>query len=313
MLAASAAMLFGCQAGEKPSDGSEDGRTPFEIAEEFMSDITPEDLCPDEYMGKKSDVDYGTTEKKSYYSTTCERTRNVNVVLPAGYSKDKQYPVLYVLHGAFGNEDSMMNMDYNGKNAGSDIIIGNMIADGSAKDMIIVFPYIFASKEKEAYTDNTIEEVKGYDNFVNDLVNDLMPFIKENYSVAEGRENTAIFGFSMGGRESLAIGIAHPELFGYVGAACPAPGLIPGKDWLFDHPGQYQESELEFGDNPPYLLMIAAGKDDGMSGEFPKKYHDLFDEHGVINVFFEVPGSGHGDPAISSLTYNFVKNLFKAK
>lgn len=313
ILAAIAVSLIGCQAAPVSSNDKEAKKASFEIAEEFMSQIVPEDFCPDEYMGIKSEVTYGKSEKKSYYSKTCERQRNVNVVLPNGYSEDKEYPVLYVLHGAFGNEDSMMNMDYNGKNVGSHIIIGNMIADGSAKEMIIVFPYIFASKEKEAYTDNTIEEVKGYDNFVNDLVNDLMPFIEENYSVAKGKDNTAVFGFSMGGREALATGLAHPDKFGYIGGACPAPGLIPGKDWLFDHPGQYTEDELVFKDETPYLILIASGGSDGMSGEFPEKYHKLFDEHGVSNVWYTVPNSGHGDPAISSLTYNFAKNLFKAK
>lgn len=313
-----AASFFACADNNNNTDGSDsDGmiskqKTSFEIAEEFMSSIVTEEFCPDEYMGLKSGNKYGTTEKKTYYSSTCGRDRKVNVVLPEGYSEDIEYPVVYVLHGAFGNEDSMMNMDYNGKNVSSHIIIGNMIADGTAEKMIIVFPYIFASKEKEAYTDNTIEEVKGYDNFVNELVNDLMPFVEENYSVSTGPDNTAIFGFSMGGRESLAVGLAHPDKFGYVGAACPAPGLTPGKDWLFDHPGQYAESELVFEDEAPYLLLIASGGNDGMSGEFPEKYHKLFDEHGVSNVWYSVSGSGHGEPAVSSLTYNFAKNLFKA-
>lgn len=305
--------LFGCQSDKPSPDDKEAKKASFEIAEEFMSKIVTEDFCPEEYMGRKPDVTYGKMEKARYYSDTCGRERNVNVVLPDGYSEDKEYPVLYVLHGAFGNEDSMANMDFNGKNVSSQIIIGNMIADGTAKDMIIVFPYIFASREKEAYTDNTIEEVKGYDNFVNEIANDLMPFIEENYSIAKGKDNTAIFGFSMGGREALAVGLAYPDKFGYIGGACPAPGLIPGKDWLFDHPGQYTEDELVFEDEAPYLILIASGGSDGMSGEFPEKYHKLFDEHGVSNVWYTVPDSGHGEPAISSLTYNFAKNLFKAK
>lgn len=312
LAAVTAFSLFGCSAGSAGAS-KEDKKASFEIAKEFCATVEPEDFCPDEYMGLKTGVSYGTTEKKSYYSKTCERERKVSVVLPEGYSEDKEYPVLYVLHGAFGNEDSMMNMSHNGKNTSSHVIIGNMIADGSAKEMIIVFPYIFASKEKEAYTDNTIEEVKGYDNFVNDLVNDLMPFIEENYSIAKGKDNTALFGFSMGGREALAIGLAHPDKFGYVGGACPAPGLIPGKDWLFDHPGQYTEEELKFEEEAPYLILIAAGGSDGMSGEFPEKYHNLFDEHGVSNVFYKVPDSGHGDPAVASLTYNFARYIFKAK
>ena len=54
-----------------------------------------------------------------------------------------------------------------------------------------------------------------------------MAWLKKNFSILEGRENTAITGFSMGGREALAIGLAHPELFAYIGAIAPAPGLTP--------------------------------------------------------------------------------------
>lgn len=81
------------------------------------------------------------------------------------------------------------------------------------------------------------EGIAPYDNFINDLANDLMPFIEENYSVLTGRENQAIAGFSMGGREALYIGFTRPDLFGYVLAIAPAPGLTPGTDWAMTHPG----------------------------------------------------------------------------
>lgn len=55
-----------------------------------------------------------------------------------------------------------------------------------------------------------------------------MPYIESHYSVKTGKDNTAIMGFSMGGRESLYISMKRPDLFGYVGAVCPAPGVSPG-------------------------------------------------------------------------------------
>ncbi len=90
-----------------------------------------------------------------------------------------------------------------------------------------------------------------------------MPFIQQNFAAATGREQTAITGFSMGGRESLFIALTHPELFAWVGAVAPAPGLtpIPGSA---DHPGQLQESELTFGDTKPELLLISASRADGV-------------------------------------------------
>ena len=58
-----------------------------------------------------------------------------------------------------------------------------------------------------------------------------MPYIEKTYSVKTGRENTAITGFSMGGRESLLIGMQRPDLFSYIGAICPAPGVTGDFKW----------------------------------------------------------------------------------
>lgn len=263
--------------------------------------------APATYQGKKTGVTYGEMVKTSYYSTTCEKNRNVIVLLPNAYKEEKEYPVLYVLHGIFGNETSMIGDG----NSGLRITVGNMMAEGLAEDMILVFPYLYASKTQDVCTAIDVENTAAYDNFVNDLVADLMPFMEENYSVASGRENTAIIGFSMGGRESLAIGFARPDLFGYVGAIAPAPGLTPGKDWAMEHPGQYAEEELVFASQSPYLLMLCSGDKDSVVGQFPKSYHNILNENKVNHIWWEIPGSDHGDPAITSGIYNFCKSVFK--
>lgn len=263
--------------------------------------------APNAYQSKKSDVTYGKMVRTSYYSTTCEKNRNVIVLLPDGYTEEKEYPVLYVLHGIFGNETTMIGDG----NSGLRITVGNMMAEGLAEDIILVFPYMFASKTMDACSGFDAKSVEAYDNFINDLVTDLMPFMADTYSVAEGRENTAIIGFSMGGRESLAIGFARPDLFGYVGAIAPAPGLTPGKDWAMTHPGQYAEAELVFEAESPELLMICSGDKDGTVGQFPKSYHNILMKNEVNHIWWEIPGSDHGDPAITSGIYNFCKAIFK--
>lgn len=267
-----------------------------------MTDLEIEIFCPEEYSKKNADIKYSDVIKSTYYSTTCEKDRPVNIVLPAGYSEDKKYPVLYVLHGIFGTQNDMNN---------NSITIQNMMTAGIAKDMIVVYPYMYASKISDKCTAIDKENVAAYDNFINDLVTDLMPFIKENYSIAEGRESTAIAGFSMGGRESLAIGLQRPDLFGYVGAIAPAPGLVPGKDWAMTHEGQFTEDELAFNDEKPILLMVCCGDKDGTVGQFPKSYHDIFDKNGVEHMWWEIPGSDHGNPAICSGIYNFCKYIFQ--
>lgn len=276
-----------------------------------MENVEIETFCPSEYQKNRIDVMYGKMVRTSYYSTTCEKNRNVIVLLPQGYTEEKEYPVLYVLHGIFGDEKSMIGDG----NSGLRITVGNMMAEGIAKDMILVFPYMYASKTQDVCTAIDADNIAAYDNFVNDLTNDLMPFLKENYSVAEGRENTAIIGFSMGGRESLAIGFLRPDLFGYVGAIAPAPGLTPGKDWATTHPGQFAEDELKFAEDEesPYVLMVCCGDKDSVVGTFPQSYHTILSRNEVNHLWWVIPGSDHGDPAITSGIYNFCKAIFKAE
>ncbi len=259
--------------------------------------------CPADYLTKQSGVKYGELKSITYYSTTCEKDRKANVLLPAGYTEEKQYPVIYLLHGIFGDENTMVGGTVN--------TIGNMMAEGITREAIVVYPYMYASKTKDACTAIDVENTLAYDNFINDLVTDLMPYMAANYSVLEGKENTAIMGFSMGARESLAIGLQRPDLFGYVGAVAPAPGLVPGKDWAMEHPGQFREEEVKYEDETPYMIFLCTGDSDKTVGRFPYTYHDLYEKNGIEHTFWEIPGSDHGDPAISSLVYNFLRYIFQ--
>lgn len=260
------------------------------------------------FSKKRDDVTYGELIRTTYYSNTCEKDRNVIVLLPAGYSEDKKYPVCYVLHGIFGDETSMIGDGERGLR----MVVGNLMADKEIEEMIFVFPYMFASKTADVCKEISVENTKAYDNFVNDLKDDLMPFIEKTYSVATGRENTAVTGFSMGGRESLAIGLTIPDLVGYICAIAPAPGLVPGKDWAMEHPGQFAESDITFdGKEKLYVLMMCCGDADSVVGTFPKTYHEVMEKNGVEHMWWEVAGSDHGDPAITNGLVNFCKTIFK--
>ena len=178
-------------------------------------------------------------------------------------------------------------------------IIGNAIASGEAEDMIVVFPYIYSSATQKDCTAMDDANNKAYDNFINDLIKDLMPHIEKTYSVKTGRENTAITGFSMGGRESLLIGMKRADLFGYIGAICPAPGVTGSFKWA---------SEEE----APSLVFITAGSNDTVVYDNPKNYHNNFEKNGVPHIYHYVNGGYHGDNSIHAHIYNFVRAVFKA-
>lgn len=276
---------------------------------DLMDNIEIMKTCPSSATDRRSGITYPSYVHKTYSSKTTGLTRGVNILLPAGYDSQKKYPVLYVLHGIFGDEYTLPN---DSVMAFSEIST-NLAADGLAKEMIIVFPNIYASSDpnqQPSFGDSS--SIPPYDNFINDLVNDLMPYIESNYSVLTGRENTAIAGFSMGGREAMFIEFSRPDLFAYCGAFSPAPGLTPGKDWAFDHPGQLTESELTFDgkEYSPELFLICCGTKDGTVGSFPKSYHEIMERNKTKHVWYEIPDADHDGYAVKSGFNNFIRNIF---
>ena len=253
----------------------------------------------------KEGVVYPEFEKYTYYSTTAERDTNVNVLLPPNYSEDKEYPVVYILHGYYDNEDWMTR-----KVVGISNMLSNLYVSGEAEEMIVVVPYIYCNKDMPYCTGMDLTNSLNYDNFINDLTTDLMPFIEEKFSVAKGRENTAITGFSMGGRESLFIGFRCPELFGYIGAACPAPGLTPIVNSPM-HPGQMEEAELIFEDNQPYVLLISASKKDGVVGVYPTSYHNMLTKNETEHMWHLMSEPGHDHTSVKPHLYNFFRIIFQ--
>ncbi|MGN0181833.1 MAG: family 43 glycosylhydrolase [Candidatus Ornithomonoglobus sp.] len=281
--------------------------TPAEYMEAVRLALTETE--PADITEEISGTDYGTLKKYTYYSAVAERDTNVNVLLPPGYSENEKYPVLYMLHGYWGNEDSLLDGDSTLK---LQQILGNLTAQGEAEKMIVVFPYIFCSKDKPVCTGLDLENTLCYDNFINDLTMSLMPYIESNFSVKTGRENTAISGFSQGGREALFIGITRSDLFGFVGGVCPAPGLTPGGD-VSMHPGQLQEDELKIDKSKgePYLLMISAAVNDSVVGNSPENYHNILIRNGEEHVWHTITDADHDGRSIRPHFYNFAKSIFK--
>ena len=263
------------------------------------------ELLPEGAETQREGITYPEFTRYSYFSNTAGRDTNVNVLLPPDYSEDKEYPVLYILHGFYDSEQWMARPVVN-----LSTIYNNLLADGEAEEMIIVLPYIFCDKDMPFCTGMDMANCLAYDNFINDLTTDLMPFIESEFSIAKGRENTAITGFSMGGRESLFIGCKLPDRFGYIGAVCPAPGLveIPNSGM---HPGQMTAEEMVFGENDPYVLFISSSRADGVVGSNPDNYRRIFTENDVEYLTHVMQSTGHDHSSVKPHLYNYLKMLFK--
>ena len=262
----------------------------------------PEDIIdpPAGFDQRQEGVAYGQMRYKTYLSKTTGSFRDVMVLLPPDYSAETAYPVLYLLHGIGGDENEWAS----GK---PDVVIGNLIAAGEAPPMIVVMPNIRARKNDAPNSADMYspEHFAAFDNFINDLRDDLMPFIEKEYLIAKGPENTAIAGLSMGGREALYIGLSMQETFGYIGAFCPAPGLLP----YHAEKGLFQvEDFTDAAGTMPYVL-INAGVNDFVVGDWPQTYSETLGDNGTIHTFYTTLG-GHDFNVWKHGLYNFARNIF---
>ena len=270
-----------------------------------------ENACPAKASESRADGRYGTYRHETYYSGTCGMERGYSVLLPADYDEANAYPVFYLLHGIMGNEYAFSGDPTNAVPQ----IFGNAANDYGRAQWIVILPDLFAKKDPEMKQDFKQEVIRCYDNFINDLINDLMPVVESRYNVKTGRENTAIAGFSLGGRETLFISLKETERFGYVCAISPAPGLVPGKDWAMEHPGQLTPEKLVYPKDAirPDVLLLLCGTKDSVVGVFPKSYHEIFEANGVDHIWYEVEEADHDNNAIKSGLYNFLKLIDYSK
>ena len=258
-------------------------------------EITPE-VNPAETMQKLRDDlvefapnvpnnSYGEVKTYQYYSKSAGHDKKVRVILPPNYDTNKKYPVLFVIHGIFGDENSRLD-EANGVKK----MIANAISEGLTKDMIVIFPQMYTSPKGEQPSGIAFDQetMRYYDMFENDLLEDLLPWAKQQFSIAEGRKNTAITGFSLGGREALYIGTQHTDVFGFVGAACPAPGIVPTQDQFMVHEGTIKNEadfHLKDGNPKPYILLISGGTNDGVVGDYPEQYHNILKNHIIPTIY----------------------------
>ncbi|WP_081795555.1 endo-1,4-beta-xylanase [Butyrivibrio sp. MC2021] len=139
-------------------------------------------------------------------------TKKANVYLPANYSSNKKYSVLYLLHGIGGNENEW---GMTGNNSTVKAIMDNLAYYGDIDGFIVVTPNGKASASGS---------VDSFYNFGKELRNDLIPYIDSHYSTYTDRDHRACAGLSMGGMQTINIGIGEcVDLFSYFGAFSAAP------------------------------------------------------------------------------------------
>lgn len=265
--------------------------------------LAPDDVrvfpaAPTGFADERSGIDRGRVEEFSYDSAVTGTRRKANVYLPAGYSPDRRYPVLYLLHGIAGNQDEWRGYVH------AHTIFDNLIADSGAVPMIVVMPNGRAlpdDRPPPADRVFTPEHVAGFEKFDRDLLESLIPAIDKKYPTLADRNERAIAGLSMGGGQALTIGLRHLDTFAWIGGFSSAPNTRTAAELLPDP---------ALASHRLRLLYLSCGNKDGLIN-VSQDFHRYLKQHNVPHMW-NVDEYGHDRESWADNLYHFAGLLFRS-
>ena len=215
---------------------------------------------------EEQQVPHGTVHRHRYPSNSLGVTRGMYVYTPPGYetNRDAKYPVLYLFHG-FGDDESAWTVV-----GRANVIVDNLLAQNKAEPLIIVMPY--------GHTPSTPPEMRSmgqYAAFEKDLVQDVIGCVESSYRVRADQKSRAVAGLSMGGGQSLTVGLGNIETFGWVGAFSSAIPRDENLEKLLSDPKSIND-RLN-------LLWIGCGRKDFLF-EANQKFLDRLKADGIEHV-----------------------------
>jgi enterochelin esterase family protein len=219
-------------------------------------------------------VPHGTVEIRWYPSKAVNGTRRVHVYTPPNYEKgNAKLPVLYLLHGADGEDSSWTAFGR------APEILDNLMAERKMAPMLVVMPFGYAYPPVQG-----VAADKQRTDFEKDLIDDIIPFVQANYRAYADREHRAIVGLSMGGGQALNIGLRRLDLFSRVAgfsAAVPRNASTTFKDVVAD--SKKINSSLK-------LLWLGCGSEDSLFAP-NKEFSDFLKSSGVTNTWHPSTGA----------------------
>ena len=241
----------------------------------------------------REDIPHGKIDTITYNSKTVGVKRRALIYTPPGYSKNKKYPVLYLLHGIGGDEKEWFNQGQ------PQVILDNLYAEKKVEPMIVVLPNGRAMKDDSA-TGDVYGKAAAFATFEQDLLKDLIPYVEKTYPVIKDSEHRAIAGLSMGGGQSLNFGLGNLDKFAWVGGFSSAPNTKLPQE-LMPKP-QEAKAKLK-------LLWISCGDKDGLMS-FSKRTHDYMKVNGVPHIFY-VDHGYHDFKVWKNSLYMYSQLIFK--
>jgi enterochelin esterase-like enzyme len=252
-------------------------------------------------------VPHGSVARITYYSSALKRFRRMHVYTPPGYEQGKgRYPVFYLLHGAGDSDDAWTSVGRAG------FILDNLIAEKKAKPMIVVMTAGHTGPMNFGGPRPSVDE------FAEDFTKDVMPHIESHYRVQKDRGSRALAGLSMGGGQTLNIGIPHLNQFGYLGVFSSgvfgiAGGNRPGNTNAPTGPTFEEKNKAVLDDarlkKGLRLFWFATGKDDFLVAT-SRATVEMFKKHGFDVVYHETDGA-HTWVKWREYLHEFAPQLFR--
>lgn len=200
-----------------------------------------------------TNIPHGAVHRHFFHSAVAAENRDFYVYTPPGYLPAKRYPLLVLLHGYSDLADGWTAA---GK---ANLIFDQLIASGK-KPFVAVMPLGYGMSVKDLKSGavraggNFVKNTQGFEK---SLMEEVLPLAEKAYKVSAKPAERAISGLSMGGAETLYVGLRHLDKFGWIGAMSSAPQLFGKPDDAFPALSDKDNARIK-------LLWIACGKQDGL-------------------------------------------------
>lgn len=246
-----------------------------------------------------------------FYPCSCKgpSKRRMLVYLPAGYSAgNESYPVLYLLHGARGNETSWI------KDGNVLYLIDSLQRCSLARKSIVVMMNMNQYDDDEdfansrfKYVHEVLTEIDGA--VESTFVHDVVGYIESHYRAIPDKNHRAIAGLSVGAFQTIYISATHPDTFGYVGLFSPFYKKLTKKsDYSEFYTSLLEKQKAQFSD-PPQMYLIMIGLHDFFINhvEYFRRY---LNKYGFKFQYMEVKGGGHDWNTWTMFFDKFYQKLF---
>ena len=236
--------------------------------DDINSDVKILDMSKRHYfLERLRGVTYVEPKEIEYFSKVTGTKRKATVILPKGYDPKREYPLMVAMHGYQGSHKTWINSNLH-------VMLSNMQRYEKLKDIIVVLPDSNLNQKNSVFDKNLYDATLDYDKTEKDLMGSLLPYVKKNYKIKGGRENAAICGLSLGGRNALLSDFKQAK---------------KSRDFL--------------------LLSVSGGREDDDTGDKTEFIHKRLNMDKVKHTYYLLTG-GHSSEVWQGSMYNFLRMVF---